>query len=144
MCTRVSRCLSVSPCPCRLPPREAPREREREREREIMLPIYHYRSGSAGDHFSRFTSVMKRFLPSSFTLPIYRFNYRLVARRDARTRESRRLEKCRAGSWNDVKSDLICPTTILIGNKRFVRSKIFAGNYRPSPINVTCCCGACF
>lgn len=38
-----------------------------------------------GDHFSCLTSVMKRLLPSSFTLPIYRFNYRLVLARRSRS-----------------------------------------------------------
>jgi len=80
-------------------------KRERQERRETTLLIHHYRGGSASDHFSCFTSVMKRFLPSSFTLPIYRFNYRLVARCE-RARDSRWLEKwTRAGSWNDVKSD---------------------------------------
>lgn len=99
---------------------------KREKEREPTLPISTTTDGSAGDHFSCLTSVMKRFLPSSFTLPIYRFNYRLVARR-SRSREilvgggyNEKISE--AGPYGDVKSDLICRTAILIDDKRFVRA----------------------
>lgn len=129
VCMRVSRwspsppSLSLQPLAGEAPPWTT---------RKPTLPIYHYPPVEApADRrplLLPLTSVMKRLLPSSFTLPIYRFNYRLMAR----CSRSPSCKNPRPDHTATLKRDLIRQASILIDDKRFVRFTDIARDYRLS------------